>query len=194
MKLEGHLQVNKTLFSDTFGEVAYKDDISPGFYGINVKQSDDAASFIGINTVAFNTDSFYLTQNSPNTDEAVVNFRGLTSTTRIGHTWAISGEISVPSGDTDFINPFFVSLASGQKMNLVKARYRINSGTSATVKLQKNGVDIAGFTGISVTTTTANTDPADIPLADDDQIALVVTAVAGTPTNMSFTVFFEFIT
>jgi hypothetical protein len=54
-------------------------DISAGFYGINVKQTDDpaatVASFSDIKTVAFNTDRFYVTQNSPNTDEVVINFR-----------------------------------------------------------------------------------------------------------------------
>jgi hypothetical protein len=48
------------------------------FYGINAKQTDDAASFKGINTFAFNADDFYLTQNAPNTDEVVVNLRGNT--------------------------------------------------------------------------------------------------------------------
>ena len=115
-----------------------------------------------------------------------------THTMRLPHTWAISGEIAVPSGDVDYILPFFVSLASGQTAKLVKARHRINSGTSVTCKLQKNGGDITGFTGISVTTTTTNTDPADVTLADDDMLALVVTGVAGTPKNMSFTVFVEY--
>lgn len=46
------------------------------FYGITVKQTDDAASFSGIRIVGFEAESFYLTQNDPNTDEAIVNFRG----------------------------------------------------------------------------------------------------------------------
>jgi len=47
-----------------------------GFYGITVKHSDDTESFSGINVITFNADDFYLTQNSPNTDEVIVNFRG----------------------------------------------------------------------------------------------------------------------
>jgi hypothetical protein len=113
-------------------------------------------------------------------------------TYRIPHTWAISGEIAVPSGDDDFIIPFFVSFASGQTASLVKARYRINSGTSVTCKLQRNDVDITGFTGISVTTTESNTDPTDVVLADDDKLSLVVTGVSGTPNNLSFTIFLEY--
>jgi len=49
---------------------------NPGFYGITVKHSNDSQSFRGINVIAFNSNDFYVTQNSPNTDEVVVNFRG----------------------------------------------------------------------------------------------------------------------
>ena len=113
---------------------------------------------------------------------------------RIGHTYGIISKVKVPSGQKDFIIPFFVSFASGQTVKLVKARHIINDGTSVTCKLQKNGVDITGFTGISVTTTAADTDPADVTLADNDKLALLVTATAGTPQNMSFTIFLEYTT
>ncbi len=113
------------------------------------------------------------------------------STIRVGKTYAIAGEIKVPVGQTDFVVPFFISLGAGQTAELVKARHQINAGTSVTCKLQKNAVDITGFTGISVTTTPADTDPTDVALANNDEIALVVTAVAGTPQNMTFTIFIE---
>jgi hypothetical protein len=115
----------------------------------------------------------------------------VTKTFRTVHTFAVGGTIAVPSGDTDFIPPFFISKMAGQTVKLVKARYRINGGTSATVKLQNNGSDITGFTGMSVTTTTAETDPTDVTLADNDLIALVVTAVSGTPKNLSVTLVLE---
>lgn len=111
---------------------------------------------------------------------------------RVPHTWAIAGLIAVPAGDTDFICPFYVPVPSGQTAALVGCRYSINSGTSATVKLQKNGVDATGFTAISVTTTPTTTDPANVALADGDALALVVTAVNTAPTNMSFTVWIEY--
>ena len=110
---------------------------------------------------------------------------------RIGHTYAITGEVAVPSGQTDFIIPFFVSLAGGQTAKLVKARHQINAGTSVTADLELNGTPAAGFSGISVTTTPTDTDPADVVLADNDELALVVTAVSGTPENMTFTIFLE---
>ena len=112
--------------------------------------------------------------------------------TRVPHTWAVPGEIKVPSGDTDFIVPFFVPVPSGRYAKIVACRYKINSGTSVTAKLQVNGSDATGFTGISVTTTAATTDPADVSLADGDRLALVVTAVSGTPKNMSFTVYLDY--
>ncbi len=61
--------------SDGLGDRLAADD-NDGFYGLNVKQTDDEQSYKGINTLAFEASSFYLTQNDPNTDEAIVNFRG----------------------------------------------------------------------------------------------------------------------
>ncbi len=113
-------------------------------------------------------------------------------TVRIGHTWAISGEIAVASGDDDFIIPFFVPVPAGQTVKAVAARYVINSGTNCNVKIQKNGVDLTGFTNITATTTAASTDPADQTLANNDKLALVVNSVSGTPKNLSFTLFLEY--
>jgi len=115
-------------------------------------------------------------------------------TVRVPHTWAITGEIRVPTGDTDFICPFFVKVPASQTVQLVSARYQINSGTSVSCKLQRNGSDITGFMGINVTTTAADTDATDVTLGDDDAIALVVTAVSGTPRNLTFTVFIDYST
>lgn len=113
------------------------------------------------------------------------------STMRIPHTWAIAGEISVPVGQTDFIVPMFVSLAAGQTASLVKARHQIQAGTSVTLDVEVNGVGATGFTGISVTTTPTDTDPSDVVLSNNDEISIVVSAVSGTPQNMSFTIFIE---
>lgn len=116
-----------------------------------------------------------------------------TTTINVPHTWAVAGEVKVPSGNNDVIPGFFVpSLAAGQTVKLVEARHKIGAGTSATVKLQKNGADITGFTGISVTTTATLTNPTDVSLAAGDYIQPVVTAVSGAPNNMSFTVALEY--
>jgi hypothetical protein len=117
---------------------------------------------------------------------------GHTHVYRVPHTWGISGPIQVPTGQTGFILPMFVSFAAGQSASLVKCRYRINGGTSVVFKLQRNGVDVPGFTNITATTTSTNTDPVDVVLSDDDQLALVVTAVNGAPQNLSMTMFIEY--
>jgi hypothetical protein len=108
------------------------------------------------------------------------------------YTWAVSGEIKVPSGDSDFICPMFISIPDGQIAKLAACRYVINSGTSVTIKLQKNGSDITGFTSISVTTTANTTNPSDIDLASGDKIVPIVTEVSGSPKNLSFTIFVEY--
>ncbi|MHA2067617.1 MAG: hypothetical protein ACXABY_24905, partial [Candidatus Thorarchaeota archaeon] len=56
-------------------DVARTADIGPGFYGINVGETDDDPVFSGINTIKFNSADFYVTQNFPNTDESIVNLR-----------------------------------------------------------------------------------------------------------------------
>lgn len=110
---------------------------------------------------------------------------------RLGHTFTIPGDIVVAVGDADFVCPFFVPVQVGRTTKLVAARHRINAGTSATVKLTNNGVDITGFTALSVTTAPTTTDPADVTLAANDLIALVVTAISGSPKNLSFSLYFE---
>lgn len=104
----------------------------------------------------------------------------------ITHTFTIPGDVAVAVGEVDFIVPFFVAVATGRTVTLTRARHRINAGTSATVKLTRNGTDITGFTAISVTPTSTTTDPTDIALADLDLIALVVSAVSGGPKNLTF--------
>lgn len=117
----------------------------------------------------------------------------LSVTLNVPHTWAVAGEVKVPVGDVDVIPGFFVpTLATGQTIKLVEARHKLGSGTSVTVKLQKNGVDITGFTGISVTTTASLTNPTDVNLAAGDYIQPVVTAVSGTPKNLTLTVALEY--
>ncbi len=152
--------------------------------GDNLGQGIDSST-----TVEPNSALLFIGSDPTNWREADNN-----KTYRIGHTYGVISKIKVPNGDKDFIIPFFVSLASGQTAKLVKVRHKINAGTSVTCKLQKNGSDITGFTGISVTTTAADTDPADVTLANNDKLALVVTGTSGNPQNMSFTIFIEYTT
>jgi hypothetical protein len=59
-----------------FYNVVFPTQPAAVFYGISVKHSDDSTAFKGINTLSFESASFYVTQNDPNTDEAIINFRG----------------------------------------------------------------------------------------------------------------------
>lgn len=102
-----------------------------------------------------------------------------------GHTFIIPGTIAVASGATNYIPPIFVTVPSGMTVKLSKCRYIIRAGTSVTFKLQKNGSDITGFTGMSATTTAASTTPTAVTLADDDRIAVVVTAISAAPDSLS---------
>lgn len=107
------------------------------------------------------------------------------------HSWTPMGEIKVPSGDADYLNPMFALLRPGETLVLKRVRARINSGASVTLKFQKNGVDVTGYTGLSVTTAAADIGVGDVSLANNDLFVPVVTAVSGTPKNMTLTALFE---
>jgi hypothetical protein len=72
MKLKGHLQVSGNINAANFPQASGEGN----FYGITVKQTTDVEYFTGIKVLSFNNDSFYISQNDPNTDEVIVNFRG----------------------------------------------------------------------------------------------------------------------
>lgn len=125
-------------------------------------------------------------------DTAVTPAKMSSKTLRIPHTFTVPGDLAVPSGQDDVIPGFFVPVPATQTAKLVAARHKIGAGTSATVKLQQNGVDATGFTAISATTTATTTNPADVTLADDDYLQLIVTAISGAPQNLSFTLWIEY--
>lgn len=108
--------------------------------------------------------------------------------------FTVGGAVAVASGSSDvayYIPPVRVRLRAGQTAKLARVEYKIGSGTSATFKLQINGADATGFTGLAAGTSWGTTDPADIVLADGDEIAVVVTAVSSSPTNLSVGVVLE---
>lgn len=106
---------------------------------------------------------------------------------RDGHTFAVMG--TVASGVGNEVPPLFIAINPLGTGQVVKCRHRLGSG-SATVKLRKNGVDLAGFTGISVTGASTDTHGVE-DVAHDDLIELVVTAVSGSPRDLSFTINLE---
>lgn len=70
---------DSNFYSEQFGQAAYKTDIgssssgtSAKFYGISSKLSDDSFSVTNIGLFTF-ADEFYISQNSPNTDEVILS-------------------------------------------------------------------------------------------------------------------------
>ena len=116
---------------------------------------------------------------------------GTASASRDGHTFALMGDVAAfAAPDTNAVPPYFVALCPGDTARVLKMRHKVGSGAvpqaSAHIKLQKNGADMTGFSA-SATTTAANTF-GSVAVLDDDQIALLVTAIGGSPRNLSVTV------
>lgn len=109
-----------------------------------------------------------------------------------GLSWAIAGDIIVPSGQLDVIPLAFVPVSATQVTKLLRVRYKIAAGTSATFKIQRNGSDVTGLTGLAAATTAAETaaSPA-VTLTDDDTLQPIVTSVSGSPQNLSITAILE---
>ena len=125
-----------------------------------------------------------------NPDFIDVNTPISTSTT-IPHTWVTPNAVTVPSGTTDAIPPMLMTIPTGKTATLKGMRYGILGGTSATFKLQKNGVDITGYTSKSATTTPALYS-SDITLANGDKLQPIVTAVSGSPVGLSISIYIEY--
>lgn len=106
-------------------------------------------------------------------------------------TWAIGGEIKVPSGDTDFIPPAFVTRATDETLTLTRLRAQINSGTSVTLSATRNGTPITGYEDLSVTSSADDIGSGTEEFDNNDVFGIVVTAVSGTPKNLTVTAVFE---
>lgn len=111
-------------------------------------------------------------------------------TTRIPHTFAVPGDILLPSGPDNVIPGFFVPVPAGQTVTLTAVRYVLGAGT-ATVSLGVNGTGATGYTAMSLTTTAATTSATAITLTADSLITPTVTAVAGAK-NMSLSVYLDY--
>lgn len=112
-----------------------------------------------------------------------------TKSVLLTHTFTITGEVKVASGDTSFIPGFFVPIPTGKSARFLGGRSKLNSGTSVTFDIRRNGSNISAVNGA---TTTATTFSNNVVLADQDLLSLVVTAVSGTPKNLSLSVYVEY--
>lgn len=120
---------------------------------------------------------------------AAGNDARFTKTFRLGHSFAVAGEIRIPVGNLDVVPAIFIPVASGKTATLVQIRHRIGAGTSVTYKIQRNAVDL--YTGHTVETTAELIDVTDQALTDGDVLQLIVTGVSGTPQNLSVTLILE---
>lgn len=101
---------------------------------------------------------------------------GESITTELPFSYAVSGTLSVPSGATGYLPPFYWPVPAGQTVTLEAVRYSVRSGT-ATMNIQHNGSNIS--TGIAVSATPATTTVV-ASVANNDSFQPVLTAVSSS--------------
>lgn len=101
-------------------------------------------------------------------------------TTNIPDAWVIAGEVTVLTLPGPVLVP-----AADEELHLVRLDYKIRTGTNVKFKLQKNGVDITGFTGLEATKTAAHVTPTAVAVTTGDEITCVIESVSATPTGFS---------
>ena len=173
------------------GLLALADDPNPALGG-NLEM--DGNSIIAGSTQISQTELSYLNNVTSNVQTQLnskTTATGHTHTYRIPHTWGISGDIGVANGQTGYLLPMFISLASGQSASLVSCRHRLNAGGTVNFTIYRNGTALTGFTNITASTTATTTDPSNISLASNDMISVEVNSITGSPQNLSLTIFIE---
>lgn len=106
-----------------------------------------------------------------------------TKTLRIGHTWAVAGTLQAAT-----LPAIFVPEAGSQGATLVGLRTVIGSGTSAGVQVTRNGSNLGSV--VTVTTTPATTTYSQA-ITDGDRLAIVLSALTGSPADLSVTAIVE---
>jgi hypothetical protein len=112
-------------------------------------------------------------------------------------TYAVQGELAVPSGATNYLPPFFMRLNPGEQAFLVgvEAMIRDNgSSPSVTISIEQNGsgTGLSDLTGI-VVTPTATIFPLTTlqDVVNGDYFAPVITALTNNADNLTLTFFFD---
>lgn len=105
-----------------------------------------------------------------------------TKTFQTSQTYSISGTLTVPSGASGYLPPFYVPVASGQTATLTGVRHSLRAG-SAGINITHNGSSFSSIT----TTTTPTTSTFSVSITSDDTFAPVITSVSGADgLSMSF--------
>jgi hypothetical protein len=119
---------------------------------------------------------------------------------RTATTYPIQGAVNVPSGDNFVLPPFpMPERAPGQAVTFVKVKHiLLNASVSnrVTFKITKNNIDVPEYSGSNALTTGTSvawvtSDAADIPITDEDSLAIVVTGIVGSPKNLSVALLFD---
>ena len=101
-----------------------------------------------------------------------------------GHTWSVAGPLTAVT-----LPGYFVSLAPGKTGNIIGICAKIISGTSIYARLTKNGTNID--TDRYVTPSKSFWQPFPMPIANQDDIGLVLFNPNASPVGLQFTVFEE---
>lgn len=112
------------------------------------------------------------------------------TTLDLSRTFLVPGLIVPPVGAMNVIPPTFMAVASHEKLKLSKVRVVLGSGGTADWKVQRNGVDLPGFSG-TATTVPKTVEPSAVAIADGDLLGPVIAAVAGAAANMSLALVFR---
>lgn len=107
---------------------------------------------------------------------------------QFGASYAAPGPILVQSGSNNYLPPFFVPVLAGQVIQLVSITTATRTG-SCVFKVTRNGATVSGLGGVGAGTTPATTNATTPPtVANNDEIALVITSVSGSPDGLSATI------
>jgi hypothetical protein len=102
--------------------------------------------------------------------------------------WIIAGPVNVAAGDVDYIGPAYLAIPAGATAVITGVRARINSGTNATLQINRNGSSMSGLTSVIATTSGTSITGLSLAVADGDLIAPVVNSTSGSPQNMTLEV------
>lgn len=113
-------------------------------------------------------------------------------TTQVTRTYAVSGSLALPSGGTNFLPPFFMTVSPGETVRFLGVQGMVRSATSVTLEVQQNGSNVSGLGAVVVGTTATRTyATAPVTVSDGDAFAPVLTAISGTPDGLSLSFLFE---
>jgi hypothetical protein len=106
------------------------------------------------------------------------------------HTWAVAGDVTAIT-----LPPMFVltgnSAGYEEVVTFEKFRAKIGGGTNASIKFQKNGVDIPSATRLVVPGAATESGFTANTMVDTDELGIVINSITGSPTDLSVTAYIK---